>query len=746
MIEFIKKILSSLGLLIVVLIFFWQFVLRGYLPIPSDALVGLYHPFRDFYSKDYSRGIPFKNFLITDPVRQIIPWKNLSVESMRKFELPLWNPYEMAGKPHLANFQSGSFYFLNLILLIKPLSFSWSLFVMIQPILAGIFMIAYLRNLKLDRRACLLGGLAFSFSGFSIAWLEWGNIGHTALWLPLILLSIDKVFQKVGDSVSRNIWGLIFLFSMTSSFFAGHLQIFFYLFILSLAYLVVRWFEYGTKIRYLLLFIIYYLLFAILTAIQWVPTFQFISLSARSLDQNYLNIEGWFLPWEHVVQFVIPDFFGNPTTLNYWGTWNYGELVGYVGVTSLIFISIAIFSAINRIKLFFLSAIALSFLFVTQNPISKIPFDLAIPFVSSAQPTRLIFLISFGLSVLSAMGFDALIKEEKLEKVLPKLLLPVTVFVLIWLLWIFNIFNIPPEKLLVTKRNLVYPSVFFSLGVVALIAFYLRRPFYLKNLIPFIIIILAFIDLLRFGSKFTPFTNPNYFYPQTKVIEFLKKDKDVFRIASTDSRIFPPNFSTYYKIQSIEGYDPLYLKSYAELIAASERGESNIKPPFGFNRIITPHNIDSKLIDFLNVKYILSLTDLDPQRFNKVFQEGETRVYENKSVSERAFFVSSVVKADGSQEAVNQIFAIDLNDGAVVDFDKSLSKGSAKIIKYSNNEVIIETQNQGEGFLVLADTYYPTWKASVDEKNVKIYKTNHSFRGILVPSGKHEVRFYMTYL
>ena len=33
------------------------------------------------------------------------------------------------------------------------------------------------------------------------------------------------------------------------------------------------------------------------------------------------------------------------------------------------------------------------------------------------------------------------------------------------------------------------------------------------------------------------------------------------------------------------------------------------------------------------------------------------------------------------------------------------------------------------------------WKAYIDGMKTKIYRTNHDFRGIVVPKGKHEVEF-----
>ena len=110
-----KKLIPALFIGLLAVTFFWQFFFKGLFPIPADTIIGLYHPFRDLYAKNYPNGIPFKNFLITDPVRQQYPWRELAISIEKKLELPLWNPYNFAGTPLLANFQSGSFYIFNII-------------------------------------------------------------------------------------------------------------------------------------------------------------------------------------------------------------------------------------------------------------------------------------------------------------------------------------------------------------------------------------------------------------------------------------------------------------------------------------------------------------------------------------------------------------------------------------------------------------------------------------------------------
>ncbi|MEM4230394.1 MAG: YfhO family protein [Candidatus Pacearchaeota archaeon] len=765
-----NKFFLIILIIVISVLFFWQFFLKSLYPIPSDTIVGLYHPFRDFYVKEFPRGIPFKNFLITDPVRQQYPWRYLAINLEKNFKLPLWNPYNFAGTPLLANHQSAPFYPLNLLFFLLPFSLSWSILIVIQPLLAGIFLFFYLANLKLNKWASMLGSVTFSFSGFFISWLEWGTVLHTALWLPLILLSIDKIFfyfdkilngkHKIANINFKNKkllgWSLIFIFSFISSFFAGHLQTFFYLFLATFAYLIGRWLQYKKIFKFLFVFLLFYFLFFILTFVQWYPLLQFILLSARDTDQISWQNSGWFIPWHHLIQFIAPDFFGNPSTLNYWGEWNYGEFLGYIGIFPLIFSLYSLFFRRDRKTLFFGTIFFLSLIFALPTIFAKIPYIFKIPFISTSQPTRLLFLVDFSLAVLASFGFDYFLRTQKKKEIFYPISFISIIFVFVWLFVYYGEAiskNLTFNNLLVAKRNLLLPSLIFILSFLSILFF---SSFYNKNKkinVIFLVLILSLtvFDLFRTGLKFIPFTKKDYLFPQTKTLSFLQKQGGIFRVMSTDSRILPPNFSAMYKIHSIDGYDPLYVQRYAELIVASERNRADTKAPYGFNRIIAPYNYSSKIINLLGVKYILSLSDIEDDKLVKVFQEGETRVYENKNVFPRAFFVQDVETAQNKNEVIKRMFEknFDPKDTAIIETSLGVNrnppprwmKGRVEIIAYSENKVVIRVENEGDGFLILTDTFYPSWTAEIDGMKTKIYVTDFNFRGIVVPKGKHKIVF-----
>jgi len=68
--------------------------------------------------------------------------------------------------------------------------------------------------------------------------------------------------------------------------------------------------------------------------------------------------------------------------------------------------------------------------------------------------------------------------------------------------------------------------------------------------------------------------------------------------------------------------------------------------------------------------------------------------------------------------------------------------GEAKIINRTLNACTVEVSAHQPCVLVLADTHFPGWKASLDGAAADIFPVYYAFRGVIVPKGSHVIRFW----
>jgi uncharacterized membrane protein YfhO len=65
----------------------------------------------------------------------------------------------------------------------------------------------------------------------------------------------------------------------------------------------------------------------------------------------------------------------------------------------------------------------------------------------------------------------------------------------------------------------------------------------------------------------------------------------------------------------------------------------------------------------------------------------------------------------------------------------------AEIVAYAPERVEIDVQAERPGLLVLSDTYFPGWRAWVDDVETEILRANGLFRAVALSAGVHRVRF-----
>lgn len=756
-------------LFIIISLIFFHPVIKGFIPFPGDLLVGEYAPYSSYPFLGYAPGGYPHKAQDFDVLKLLYPAKEFTMEIFKKGEFPLWNPYNFSGNPHLASLQAGSFYPLNIIFFILPFIYAWSIYIIIQPILAGIFTFLLLRELRLSTKSAFFGGIIFAFSSYFVVWMEYGNIGHSILWLPLLMWLCLKNLQKTSV-----VYSLVLILALTFSILAGYIQTTFYLFVFLFAFVVFsiivqnkkRWF---TK---LLIFIPIFVVPILLSAIQLLPMIELFFNSARSsyTTSSFLKL---LIPQFHLATLFVPDFFGNPATRNYWISGTYIERVSYIGVLPLFFAVYGLFQKRTVFTWFFTVSLIIAYLLTFDTFIARAFYSLNIPFISTAVPSRMMYIFSFSASILAAFGLNSFENSKKTKPLLKITFIMGGIYSFLWVFVFIApiIFQNAPWvlNLTVSKRNLILPSVIFLIGMALLLFSYQSGR--VKKYIFIAVLTLTIFDLFYFFQKITPFTPKESIYPQTEVFTYLKNIQGINRSWGYGSGHIEDNIQTHEKIFSPDGYNALHIRRYGELASSSKdgtivdplpRSDVNLAPGYGTDDLRRNY-YRQRVFDLLGVKYVLNKiepqdTDMKPDYqtfpediYKLVWQKGAWQIYENKKVLPRVFLASNYIVQKDRNKIIQTIFNqnFNLRDRIILEEDIlkkmefSKDENARVVIKmYSSNKIVLQTNAASNMLLFLSDNYFPGWKVNVDGKSERIYRANYSFRAVPVEKGSHEIVFW----
>ncbi len=64
-----------------------------------------------------------------------------------------------------------------------------------------------------------------------------------------------------------------------------------------------------------------------------------------------------------------------------------------------------------------------------------------------------------------------------------------------------------------------------------------------------------------------------------------------------------------------------------------------------------------------------------------------------------------------------------------------------RIVSYEPDDVRLEASLASPGYLLLLDTYFPGWRATVNGAPAPIYRADFNFRAVPLPAGKSTVIF-----
>ncbi|MDP2649440.1 MAG: YfhO family protein [bacterium] len=759
-------IIVFLALTIIALFFFLP-IFSSKIPFNGNLLAAFWSPFKFEKWANFSSGVPFK-FMGVDEVREFYPLLDFTYDSIKNKTIPLWNPYNFSGYPHLANWASAVFYPLHLSMLIFS-KVQTLIFLKISAIiLSGFFTYLYLRSILLSKYSSLAGSLFFSLSSTMLVWnAEIWQSAHSFLWLPLAFFSIEKLTRTKKFS-----YAVLLSLSIALSIIAGYIQPTIYLLILVLAYSLFRTLLIDKRnINNLVKISLGVIIGLGMSGVQLLPGIESYLLSPRSMvGLKELNIN-FLVPLNQLVTFIVPDFFGNITTQNWFLTrpGQYYENMIYVGLVPLILSFFApLYKKAKPYFIFFLFFAFVSLSLALDLPTSRMLYDFSVPFLSSAIPIRIVFVLSFAISILGALGLEWWIENSDNKKKLITLLPLLLVFAILGMFLFYavktdlQIKGFPSNWYIISVRNSVIPIIVFIFCFSILLFGFFKKS--LRKILGLILCSVFLVQSFLFSQKYFSFSQKIFLYPKAPALEFIKENQGLYRYWGYGSASLANNFATVYKIYSPEGYDPVNIRAYNELLSSSRkakyegifsRSDALLYPVADFP-FESSKSTKYRIMDLLGVKYIgfeksefekIDKKRLDLERFKKAWEDSNFIVFENLKVYPRVYLASFYLNIPDRKTAINKLYDPSFDSRKTVILSEKIplqggvGEGSASIVSYSPNKVEVKVESEKSQIVVLSDAFYPGWKAEVNNKPSKIFLANAAFRGVFVPEGKSNIVF-----
>ena len=716
---------------------------------------------------------------LSDYVLYYYPGRYFQAKSFRAGHLNLWNPSVFGGHPAFAS-SAGLVAFdpFNLLLYWPDLgsALAWRSF--LQVVGCMLFMYLYIRHLTLGTAAALIASIGYGLNSmFWVNVFDW-SIGGM-LWLPLICLLIDRA---VTQPSSRNtaLAGLVFGMALLAS----PLQIYLYLCVAIGGLLGLQWLVLWRDWRSLKIFAVIGTTVVIigvgLSAVQIISSAELLGQSARfaggplqatsrppsrSPSQMAMATAG-------LTSFVFPNIAGRQkgsmsVAGALWGAEAHWQ--GFIGVLPFFLAVFGVLAGTDRRRVpYAIFALAILVL-VLYTPVGAVLYD------------RSFLLYIFCASVLAAFGYDAIARGQiapDAARFSLRLLAGFLIAVLICqaafsiallfarpritslvdakvlgslsasylgpsypALYLHKAHTLIQELSLFSPHTII-PATFAAAGL-TLIALGIRGriggPAFAG-----IAVTLTAVDLVFMTLTHVPLVDAqrNPFAPSSAALDVIKRDTGVFRVISyqslSEAPVLPLGIASIYDLQAADGYDDLGPPNLARLISFA-------KAPCGLERCLVPRGLD-----VANVKYVVSgpRVRLPADRFDLIYDH-EVRVHENRRVLERAFWVSSYAVVPNTESAIALAGSPDFDPLAsvIVDQepdpapDRSMAPAAVVVRDYAASRLTLQIDAASAGLVVVSDTFYPGWRAVVDDREVPILRANGVMRAVAVGPGRHNLSF-----
>jgi hypothetical protein len=660
-----------------------------------------------------------------DAANQVLPWLQFQAREWHNGRVPLWDAFNWGGQPLLGRMEPGAAFPLNWILFALPLKDGFLSIVVLNWYFALLHYFAAIgcywlcRDLKRSRAASILAGVAFGLGGY-VGTIGWPQKLNSALWTPLVLLFFFRAVRGerpvTSACLSGGFLGLAWL--------GGHHQIPTLVSVAMAALWLWHLIEQRSRWRQALGQSLVFWLFTLAAGgLQILPAVEFGRLAIRWVGASSA------VGWGDSIPYTVHAAYGlHPaSTLGIIFPHVDRGANQFIGVVALSIAAVGVWTCWQKkreVRVIVSVALAgLLFALASYVVFHGVMYAL-VPLVEKARsPGAAIHLFHLGVAVTAAYGLDACRSPAVRGAALA---------VLIRILAVFSVAVQMAALVLMAVRpaqGIEYDGMLITATMALLLAALLEtwRKKTIRPRTAFIcVLLLMSIELGNVtGWDYKHKDQSWEFLPKLKefhdVADFIRTLKGPVR-AEIDVNDVPFNFGEWYGIEHFNGNNGL-TANVARLFAHQTR----LRELFGVNLYIG----------------------------RKPYRDGQVELYSrpdglkifgDPNVMTRAWTVHEVVQVPKGAEVQRVLEETDFRQRGFMfttppEVERCEAGDVVELVSRGSANVIVDAEMKCRGMVVLADTYYPGWKASVDGRAAEIHEVNGAIRGVVVEAGRHRLEF-----
>jgi hypothetical protein len=579
----------------------------------------------------------------------------------------------------------------------------------------------------------VLAGIAFSGSGYLASQLKHLSIVTTVVWLPIGLICLDAAFgsRDTRDPWARRLtWAAAFGAVFAEQVLAGfpqsaHISAMVYgAFALFRTWTHRETLGYRTSLALLSVLLLAIALGAAAGAMVLVPLSDLGAVSDRSQSLGWewaTTLPYW--PW-NALTFLVPYINGDISDATYRGPSLFWEDYGYVGAATFL---LAIYGTVRdwrRAESRFLIALTvLAFLMVLGR--HSVFYHWAYSFIPGVSqfrfPTRFLVVVDLGLCVLAAIGATRLRSDLGTRFALR----PLAADAVGLGLCVFTAGDLAIHQ---SRQNPMVDA-----------ATWLSPPE-------------SALHLAKYGSAARTYT-PHHTALHIRAFADARGWLNVQPYFVLRDLLQPNIGAAYWNIPSVDCYAGISPRWHVDIWGDHNRRgvvDRTLTTPDRATLTFSALPAFDTLLRTFAVTHVLAQSPIAGMRSTPV-RAGTAWVYPVADAA-RARFVAAARFVENDDHALSHIISgafdpareVLLHDGVLPRTRGTGSQGATgrtAIASDTPRRVVVDVDAPEDGYLVLADTFYPGWTASVDGRPTEIARANVAVRAVGVPAGRHRVVF-----